>query len=117
MVILKLAGKFTSGPTAGLPGVSAGSGANAAGAGFRRCKRIFSRRKCRKLVARGDCLCSTSGVFASGTVRGSKWYVQDGPGYTFAKAIVHKLLVRDKVRKKKVLLKQGQSYTARRKRR
>jgi hypothetical protein len=56
-------------------------------------------------------------VFASGTVRGSRWYVQDGPGYTYTKAIVHKLLVRDKVRKKKILLKQGQSYTARKKRR
>jgi hypothetical protein len=115
VVVLKLAGKFTGGPTATLAG-SAGAGANAAG-GFRRCVRILGKRKCRRLVAKGDCLCSTSGTFASGTVRGSRWYVQDGPGYTFAKAIVHKLLVRDKVRKKKVLLKQGQSYTARKKRR
>jgi hypothetical protein len=116
VVILKLAGKFTAGPTAALAG-AAGAGANASGARFRRCVRILGRRKCRRLVARGDCLCSTSGRFASGTVRGSKWYVQDGPGYTFTKAIVHKLLVRDKVRKKKILLKQGQSYTARKKRR
>jgi hypothetical protein len=116
VVLLKLVGKFTKKPTAGLGTEASAAGgplAQAAGKKFRRCKKIFGARKCRKLMARGDCLCRTSGVFASGTVRGSIWYLQDGPGYTFAKAVKHRLLVKDRVRKKKILLRQGESYTAR----
>ncbi len=117
-VVLKLVGKFKKfgqGPPVGTSS-SGGPGAHTAGAGFKRCKKILGKKKCRKLVATGDCLCSTSGALASGTVRGSSWYVQDGPGYTFAKAIVHKLLVRDKVKKKKILLDEGESYLARKRR-
>ena len=118
VVNLKLVGKFRKFPPAGGAAAFSAAGplAQAAGKRFRRCKRIFGKRKCRKLVARGDCLCSTSGIFASGTVRGSVWYIQDGPGYTFAKAVKHKLLVKDKVKKKKILLQQGESYIARKKR-
>ena len=118
-VVFKLVGKFKKGPTAGL-GAGASSatvGAFAAGSKFKRCKKLLGKKKCRKLVAQGDCLCSTSGALASGTVRGSKWYVQDGPGYTYAKAIVHKLKVRDKVKKKTVLLDQGEAYLAKRRHR
>ena len=116
VVLLKLVGKFTKNPTAGLGAAASTAGgplAQAAGKKFRRCKKIFGARKCRKLIAKGDCLCRTSGIFASGTVRGSVWYLQDGPGYTFAKAVKHKLLVKDKVKNKKILLQQGESYTAR----
>jgi hypothetical protein len=111
-IVLKLVGKFSSRAP---KGKAHGSqlGARAAGSAFKRCKKILGKKKCRKLVAKGDCLCSTSGAFASGTVRGSRWYLQDGPGYTFAKAIVHKLLVRDKVKKKKIMLHPGESYLAR----
>jgi hypothetical protein len=117
VVNLKLVGKFRRFGATGSAAAAAGPLAQAAGKRFRRCKRIFGRRKCRKLVARGDCLCSTSGIFASGTVRGSVWYIQDGPGYTLAKAVKHKLLVRDKVRQKKILLQQGERYIARKRRR
>jgi hypothetical protein len=116
VVLLQLIGKLTKNPTAGLGAAATAAGgplAQAAGKRFRRCKKIFGARRCRKLIARGDCLCRTSGVFASGTVRGSVWYVQDGPGYTFAKAIKHRLLVKDKAKNKKILLRQGESYTAR----
>jgi hypothetical protein len=119
IVNLKLVGRFRKFPPAGGAGVSSAAGplAQAAGKRFRRCKKIFGARKCRKLVARGDCLCRTSGIFASGTVRGSVWYIQDGPGYTLAKAVKHKLLVRDKVKKKNILLQQGERYIARKKKR
>lgn len=119
VVNLKLVGKFRRFRRASGAGVASAAGplAQAAGKRFRRCKRIFGARKCRKLVARGDCLCSTSGVFASGTVRGSVWYIQDGPGYTLAKAVKHKLLVRDKVKQKNILLQQGERYIARKRRR
>jgi hypothetical protein len=115
-VVFKLVGKFKKGPTAGLGAgaSSAKAGAFAAGSKFKRCKRLLGKKKCRKLVAQGDCLCSTSGALASGTVRGSSWYVQDGPGYTYAKAIVHQLQVRDKVKKKTILLDPGESYLAKR---
>jgi len=119
VVNLKLVGKFRKFPPAGGGSAASAAGplAQAAGKKFRRCRKIFGARKCRKLVARGDCLCSTSGVFASGTVRGSVWYIQDGPGYTLAKAVKNKLLVRDKVLQKKILLQQGERYIARKRRR
>jgi hypothetical protein len=119
VVNLKLVGKFRRFPPAGGAGAARAAGplAQIAGKRFRRCIKIFSKRKCRKLIARGDCICSTSGALASGTVRGSVWYIQDGPGYTLAKAVKHKLLVRDKVKRKNILLHQGERYIARKRRR
>lgn len=52
------------------------------------------------------------GRHGSATVRGTIWFTQDRPDGTFFKVREHKVLVRDFTRRRRILLRAGQSYLA-----
>jgi hypothetical protein len=77
--------------------------------------RVALRRKGRgKLWGRGKCRCRTKGKRSSGTARGTWWLTAERRNGTLTKVRKGKVLVKDNVRKRKVLVKAGQKYLARR---
>jgi hypothetical protein len=72
------------------------------------------RKRGRKLWGRGKCRCRTKGKRSSGTARGTWWLTAERPNGTLTKVLEGKVLVKDHVRKRKVLVKAGQRYLARR---
>ena len=71
----------------------------------------------RGLWGRGRCNCRTSGQNSSGTARGTFYLVKETDEGTFTKVKHGKVLVKNFNNGKKVLLKKGDSYLARDKRR
>jgi hypothetical protein len=71
------------------------------------------RKRSKKLWGRGKCRCKTKGKRSSGTARGTWWLTAERPNGTLTKVLEGKVLVKDHVRKRKVLVKAGQRYLAR----
>jgi hypothetical protein len=67
----------------------------------------------KKLWGRGKCRCRTKGKRSSGTARGTWWLTAERPSGTLTKVLEGTVLVKDHVRKRKVLVKAGQRYLAR----
>jgi hypothetical protein len=74
------------------------------------------RKKKRKLWGDGSGKFRTDGEFSSATVRGTKWLVQDSCDSTLTKVVRGKVAVRDKVKRKTVIVRAGKQYIARAKR-
>jgi hypothetical protein len=75
-----------------------------------------TRPKTRRLWGDGKGKFRTQGQYASATIRGTKWLVEDGCNYariTVKKGVVS---VRDKVRKKTLIKRKGAIYTIRKRR-
>jgi ferric-dicitrate binding protein FerR (iron transport regulator) len=72
-----------------------------------------SKPKTRKLWGDGKGKFRTRGQFASATIRGTKWLVQDSCSGTLVRVTEGSVLVRDNVRHKNVVLRKGKRYTAR----
>ena len=69
--------------------------------------------KTRKLWGDGKGKFRTKGQYSAATVRGTKWLVTDTCTTTVTKVAQGVVEVQDFAKKKKVLIKQGKSYTAR----
>ena len=69
--------------------------------------------KTRKLWGNGKGKFRVKGQYSAATIRGTKWLVQDGCGYTRTKVTVGSVLVRDQVRKRNIVVRRGKTYTAR----
>jgi len=72
------------------------------------------RRKRHRLWGRGKCRCRHRGRNSSGTSRGTWWLTAERPEGTLTKVKKGKVVVRDFKRRKKVLVKAGEKYLARR---
>jgi hypothetical protein len=83
----------------------------------RRASTSAKKPKSRKLWGSGKGRFRTTGQFSSATVRGTVWLTQDRCDRTLTKVTQGTVTVRDKVRRKAVVVKAGRSYTARAKRR
>jgi hypothetical protein len=75
-----------------------------------------TRKKKRRLWGDGSGKFRTDGEFSSATVRGTKWLVQDNCDSTLTKVVRGKVAVRDKVKRKTVIVRAGKQYIARAKR-
>jgi hypothetical protein len=74
------------------------------------------RKKKRRLWGDGSGKFRTDGQYSSATVRGTRWLVQDGCTSTTTRVTEGSVSVRDKVRRKTVIVRAGKQYVARRKR-
>jgi hypothetical protein len=74
------------------------------------------KAKSRRLWGDGKGKFRTSGKYAAATVRGTKWMVQDSCAGTLTKVTQGVVSVRDKVKRKNVVVRAPKSYTARPKR-
>jgi hypothetical protein len=74
------------------------------------------RKKKRRLWGDGSGRFRTDGGYSSATVRGTKWLVEDRCGSTLTKVTVGRVTVRDKVKRKTVIVRAGKQYVARRRR-
>jgi hypothetical protein len=72
--------------------------------------------KSRRLWGNGKGKFRTSGKYAAATVRGTKWLVQDSCAGTLTKVDSGVVSVRDKAKRKTVVVRAGKRYTARPKR-
>jgi hypothetical protein len=111
-------GTFTLGQTTGpqpittlalagtLPSCSKGSGGRAAA--------TTRKRKSRHLWGDGKGRFRTSGRFASATVRGTRWVVSDRCDGTLIRVVRGSVTVRDRVRSKTVVIREGEQYLVRR---
>ena len=72
------------------------------------------KKKKRRLWGRGKCRCRHRGRNSSGTSRGTWWLTAELPKGTLTKVRKGKVKVRDFKRRKKVLVKAGEKYLARR---
>ena len=72
------------------------------------------KKKKRRLWGRGKCRCRHRGRNSSGTSRGTWWLTVERPRGTLTKVKKGKVQVRDFKRRKKVLVKAGHKYLARR---
>jgi len=77
---------------------------------------IAAKKRKRRLWGDGKGRFRTDGEFSSATVRGTRWLVEDRCESTLTKVTRGKVDVRDKVKRKTVLVKAGKQYVARRKR-
>ena len=76
---------------------------------------VSARRKTkRRLWGDGSGKFRTDGSYSSATVRGTKWLVEDRCGSTLTKVTAGRVTVRDKVRRKSVIVRAGKQYVARR---
>ena len=75
-------------------------------------KRKRGRRK-RRLWGRGKGRFRTRGKYSAATVRGTKWLVEDRCTRTVTKVRRGRVSVRDFVKKKKVIVRAGKRYVAR----
>jgi hypothetical protein len=69
--------------------------------------------KTRKLWGDGKGKFRTKGQYSAATIRGTRWYVEDGCRYTRTKVAVGSVNVRDEVKKKTFIVRKGKTYTAR----
>jgi hypothetical protein len=69
--------------------------------------------KTRKLWGDGKGKFRTRGQYSAATIRGTKWLVQDGCGYTRTTVKKGVVAVRDEVKNKTVIVRAGHSYVAR----
>jgi hypothetical protein len=74
------------------------------------------RKKKRRLWGDGSGKFRTEGSYSSATVRGTVWLVEDRCDSTLTKVTRGSVEVRDKVKRKTVVVKAGKQYVARRKR-
>lgn len=75
-----------------------------------------AKKKIRELWGKGTGLFRTTGKYASATIRGTAWSVQDYCDGTLTRVTQGSVLVRDFVKKKNVVVKAGRNYFARAKR-
>jgi hypothetical protein len=73
-----------------------------------------ARHRKRRLWGRGKCRCRHRGRNSSGTSRGTWWLTAEREDGTLTRVKKGKVVVRDFKRRKKVVVKRGQSYLARR---
>ena len=73
--------------------------------------------KTRKLWGDGKGKFRTRGQYSAATIRGTRWLVQDGCGFTKTTVKQGSVNVRDEVKKKTVIVRKGRSYMARAKKR
>jgi hypothetical protein len=73
-----------------------------------------AKKKSRKLWGEGKGNFATKGRYSSGTIRGTRWLVQDTCAGTLTKVAQGTVLVRDFKRKKNVIVRAGKQYLARR---
>jgi hypothetical protein len=76
-----------------------------------------TKPKSRKLWGDGKGKFRTRGQYSAATIRGTRWLVQDGCGFTKTRVKQGVVTVRDEVKKKSVIVRKGHSYVARAKRR
>jgi hypothetical protein len=74
------------------------------------------RNRKRRLWGDGSGKFRTEGSYSSATVRGTKWLVEDRCGNTLTKVTRGRVAVRDKVKRKIVIVRAGKQYVARRRR-
>jgi hypothetical protein len=72
-----------------------------------------AKPKSRKLWGDGKGKFRTRGQYASATVRGTDWLVQDSCSGTLTRVTEGSVIVRDLVKKKNIVLRKGKRYTAR----
>jgi hypothetical protein len=72
------------------------------------------KKKSRKLWGDGKGAFRTSGRYSAATVRGTKWLVTDRCDSTTTRVTQGSVNVRDRVKKRTVIVRKGKSYTARR---
>jgi hypothetical protein len=72
------------------------------------------KRKSRHLWGDGKGRFRTSGRFASATVRGTRWVVSDRCDGTLIRVVRGSVTVRDRVRNKTVVIREGEQYLVRR---
>jgi hypothetical protein len=72
------------------------------------------KRKSRHLWGDGTGRFRTSGRFASATVRGTRWVVSDRCDGTLIRVVRGSVTVRDRVRNKTVVIREGEQYLVRR---
>jgi hypothetical protein len=82
----------------------------------KRASAAAKRPKKRRLWGNGKGRFRTKGRYAAATVRGTKWLVQDSCAGTLTRVTQGSVTVRDRVRKKTVIVKKGKRYLARPKR-
>lgn len=73
-----------------------------------------AKKKVRELWGKGNGLFRTTGKYASATIRGTAWSVQDYCDGTLTRVTQGSVLVRDFAAKKNVIVKAGRSYFAKR---
>ena len=73
-----------------------------------------AKKKSRKLWGEGKGTFRTQGNYSAGTIRGTRWLVQDTCAGTLTKVAQGTVLVRDFKRKKNVIVRAGKQYLARR---
>jgi hypothetical protein len=73
--------------------------------------------KKRKLWGKGTGKFRTTGSYSAATIRGTEWLVQDTCTTTFTRVRTGVVAVRDKVKKRTIIRRAGQTYTARARRR
>ena len=85
----------------------------------KRAKALTSQKKPkkRKLWGKGTGKFRTTGSYSAATVRGTTWLVEDTCTTTLTRVTQGVVSVRDKVKRKNILVKKGKKYTARQKRR
>ncbi|HWM09684.1 MAG TPA: choice-of-anchor Q domain-containing protein, partial [Solirubrobacteraceae bacterium] len=71
------------------------------------------RKKKRRLWGDGRGRFRTDGQYSSATVRGTKWLVEDRCGSTLTRVVRGRVAVRDKVRRKTVIVRAKKRYVAR----
>jgi hypothetical protein len=72
--------------------------------------------KKRRLWGKGSGKFRTTGSYSAATVRGTTWLVQDTCTTTLTRVTQGVVSVRDKVKRKTVLVKKGKRYTAKKRR-
>jgi hypothetical protein len=75
------------------------------------------KKKTRRLWGSGHGRFTTSGTYSAATVRGTKWLVQDTCTSTLTRVTSGVVSVRDRVKRKTVIVRAGHRYVAHRKRR
>jgi hypothetical protein len=71
-----------------------------------------TKKKKRHLWGDGKGSFRTSGTYSSATVRGTKWLVQDSCAGTLTRVVRGSVTVRDRVKRKTVVVRAGKSYLA-----
>ena len=79
----------------------------------RKARAAAKKPKTRKLWGDGKGKFRTKGQYSAATIRGTRWYVEDGCRYTRTKVAVGSVNVRDDVKQKTFIVRKGKTYTAR----
>jgi hypothetical protein len=79
----------------------------------RRASTAQRKPKKRKLWGKGTGRFRTTGSYSAATIRGTEWLVQDTCNSTLTRVKVGVVTVRDKVKKRTIVLRKGKRYVAR----